>query len=53
LYEINTICRQKGIAFIYASQNGLFSKVFNDFGQEFLVLDKDGEELPDVMIKNI
>ena len=38
---------------INSFQNGLFGKVFNDFGEEFLVLDKDGEELQEVMIKDI
>jgi hypothetical protein len=27
--------------------------VFNDFGKEFTVIDKDGEELQDVLIKDI
>eukprot|EP00347_Sterkiella_histriomuscorum_P007708 403347869 len=51
--EVNRICREKGIQFIYACQNGVFSKVFTDFGKEFIVLDKDGEELQEVLIKDI
>jgi hypothetical protein len=32
---------------------GLFGRIFNDFGPEFQVLDKNGEELQDCMIKDI
>lgn len=32
---------------------GLFGRVFNDFGEGFEVLDKNGEELQDCMIKSI
>jgi len=53
VHTINTACRANKTAFINAMQNGLFGKVFNDFGAEFLVLDKDGEELQEVMIKDI
>lgn len=38
---------------INAYQNGLFGKVFNDFGSEFIIQDKNGEELQEVMIKDI
>jgi ubiquitin-activating enzyme E1 len=31
----------------------VFGRVFNDFGDKFEVLDKNGEELSDVMIKHI
>ncbi len=47
------MCRKTKSAFITAYNNGLFGKVFNDFGSEFTVMDKDGEELQEVMIKNI
>ena len=33
------------MALVTAFQNGLFSSVFTDFGREFTVLDKDGEDL--------
>jgi len=33
--------------------HGVFGRVFNDFGNEFECLDKDGEELQDSLIKNI
>lgn len=31
----------------------MFTRVFTDFGEKFEVLDKNGEDLQDVMIKNI
>ena len=55
LYSVNKACRQRNFAFIKVCQNGLFCHLFNDFGgldmiskdkiKEFVVLDKDGEEL--------
>ena len=50
---VNEFCRKKGIKFIAADCHGAFARVFNDFGEKFEVLDKNGEELQDVMIKNI
>ena len=47
------MCRKTKSAFITAYNNGLFGKIFTDFGAEFTVIDKDGEELQEVMIKNI
>jgi hypothetical protein len=47
------MCRKNNTAFISAFQNGLFGQVFNDFGETFTVIDKDGEELQEVMIKDI
>ena len=38
---------------IAADSYGVFTRVINDFGASFEVLDKNGEELPDVMIKGI
>lgn len=32
---------------------GAFCRIFNDFGDKFEVLDKNGEDLQEVMIKNI
>lgn len=45
LFELNNACRAQSTALISTTQVGLFGSVFNDFGQEFVVLDKDGEEL--------
>lgn len=53
LIFIDNYCRQKGKKFICADSYGVFTRVFNDFGDAFEVLDKNGEDLQDVMIKNI
>lgn len=50
---VNQFCRKHGIKFICADCVGVFSRVFNDFGDSFEVLDKNGEELQDVMIQKI
>jgi molybdopterin/thiamine biosynthesis adenylyltransferase len=50
---INNFCRKKTIKFIYFDVRGPFSRIFNDFGEEFIVLDKDGEDLKERWIKNI
>jgi len=38
-------CCKRDIKFIYVDCMGVFSSVFNDFGDSFKVLDKNGEEL--------
>uniref|UniRef100_A0A7S1Z3V9 E1 ubiquitin-activating enzyme n=2 Tax=Ditylum brightwellii TaxID=49249 RepID=A0A7S1Z3V9_9STRA len=43
LYAINNECRKVGACFIYTIATGVFGKVFCDFGSEFIVNDKDGE----------
>ena len=50
---INQYCRKNNIHFIVTDLQGPFAKVFNDFGDEFIVLDKNGEELQEVMISSI
>lgn len=50
---VNEFCRKRGIKFISADCIGAFSRVFNDFGETFEVLDKNGEELQEVMIQKI
>lgn len=47
---INEYCRSKGIKFISSDVNGVFSRVFNDFGEDFEVLDKNGEECLELFI---
>lgn len=42
---VDRFCRKRGIKFICADCAGVFSRVFNDFGESFEVLDKNGEEL--------
>jgi ubiquitin-activating enzyme E1 len=51
--HINKFTRENGIKFISADCMGPYSRLFNDFGSKFEVLDKNGEEPTEVMIKNI
>ena len=44
LYEINEICRQKNIGFIYTLNLGLTGFIFNDFGDNHFVNDINGEQ---------
>lgn len=50
---INNFCREKGIKFIYFDVRGPFARIFDDFGKDFIVLDKDGEDLKERWIKSI
>jgi len=50
---VNEFCRTRNIKFISTDVHGVFGRVFNDFGTEFEVLDKNGEELQEVNIKSI
>jgi molybdopterin/thiamine biosynthesis adenylyltransferase len=50
---INEYCHKKGKKFISCDAFGVFGRVFNDFANKFEVLDKNGEELQDCMIKSI
>ena len=50
---LNLFCYKRNIKFISADCIGVFSRVFNDFGDNFEVLDKNGEDLLDVVITNI
>jgi len=50
---VSDYCHKKGKKFIASDARGVFGRVFNDFGEKFEVLDKNGEELQDCMIKNI
>lgn len=53
IIAVNNFCRKYGKKFISTDVYGVFGRIFNDFGDNFEVLDKNGEELPDCMIKNI
>ena len=47
-----TICREKGVKFVSADCFGAACRITNDYGK-FEVLDKNGEEPVEVMIKDI
>ncbi|KRW99025.1 Molybdenum cofactor biosynthesis, MoeB [Pseudocohnilembus persalinus] len=56
LQEINDICRQKkpqATGLIYAGQLGLYSFLFQDFGTDFKINDRDGEDVYPYLITNI
>jgi ubiquitin-activating enzyme E1 len=63
IIALNEYCRQHSIRFIYALSMSVFGMTFCDFGNEFVVSDKDGENpavsqiesivLPDVDNANI
>lgn len=53
ILAIDAYCRKKGKKLIVADAFGVFTRVITDFGEKFEVLDKNGEELQDVMIKSI
>lgn len=44
LIRVNEFCHQHRIAFIIAETRGVFGFIFTDFGDEFKVVDKNGEE---------
>lgn len=44
LIALNEKCRSIGASFIYSLSTGVFGKVFCDFGDAFVVSDKDGEQ---------
>ncbi|OMJ10390.1 Ubiquitin-activating enzyme E1 1 [Smittium culicis] len=49
----NEICRKLGVYYISAETHGLFSSVFNDFGNEFVIEDPTGESPLSGMIASI
>lgn len=51
--ELDKFCRKNKIFFIGCDCTGPFSRVFLDLGEKFEVLDKNGEELQEMMIKSI
>ncbi|XP_033749897.1 ubiquitin-like modifier-activating enzyme 6 [Pecten maximus] len=53
--KINQLCRTQSppIQFISADVYGLVSSVFCDFGDEFEVMDVNGEEIRDTFIENV
>jgi ubiquitin-activating enzyme E1 len=53
LCAINEKCRSNGSCFVYSLVNGVFGTVFCDFGDEFLIVDKDGENPATSQVENI
>ena len=50
---INSYCRKENKGFIYASQLGFISFLFEDFGNNFMVFDKNGKKCKKYFIKSI
>lgn len=53
LSELNNLCRENRKKFIYASTLGLSGFVFDDFGDEHIIINKTGDEPQSFLIKNI
>lgn len=51
--RVDAFCRKRGIKFMAVDVCGPWARLFNDFGAQFTVLDKNGEESTEVMIKSI
>ena len=51
--RIGDFCHQNGIKFISCHMNGLAGAIFNDFGDEHVVYDSNGEQVKSVMISNL
>ena len=51
--KIGDFCHSKGIHLIIADTRGLFGQVFCDFGDDFTVIDVNGEEPLTSMISAI
>ncbi|GMF48601.1 unnamed protein product [Phytophthora fragariaefolia] len=51
--RINAICHSKSIAFISTEARGVFGSVFCDFGDDFIVSDRDGVEPVSCLISSI
>ena len=51
--ELNDLCRENKTKFIYASTLGLSGFVFDDFGDEHIIMNKTGDEPKTYIIKNI
>ena len=51
--SVNEWCRKNEKKFLVSDVYGLSARIFTDFGAKFEVLDKNGEELQDVLLKEI
>ena len=51
--NINSFCRKNNIGFIYSCQIGFFSFLFEDFGEDFIISDKDGKKCKKYFVKSI
>jgi len=50
---LNDLCRKHNVKYVHAEARGVFTKIFVDFGPEFVVNDADGETPTNVHVKEI
>ena len=53
IVQLNEKCRQQGASFIYTMTMSVFGMVFCDFGDSFVVSDKDGEAAATSQIESV
>ena len=53
IIELNNICRENKIGFIYGTELGIIGFCFVDFGENFKYYEKEDEESPNLMINSI
>lgn len=53
LVRLNAFCRSNKIHFLAVDCYGPYGQIFNDFGDSFEVLDKNGEETIEVILDEI
>jgi len=53
ILSVNEFCRKHNIKFITCDCYGVFGRMFNDFGAEFTVLDKNGNDYKELLVKSI
>ena len=53
LIQVNNICRQNNIKFIYAINLGLAGYIFSDFGLNHIIFDESGSSQASFNVKNI
>ena len=53
IIEIDELCRQNEIGLIFACELGIYGFFFVDFGNEFIIYDKTGEEPKEYLINSI
>lgn len=51
--EINNYTHSNNIGYIHADSRGLFGQIFVDFGSDFLLIDKNGEEVSTGIVSDI
>jgi len=51
--EYNKICRKNNVKFIMANSHGLYGYIFNDFGNDFSVIDNNGEKIKSGVLNKV